>query len=80
MTRAVARNQGVDAIEEVADDPSTVALAMRAGVTSFRSPARVPVASGRFGVRSPSKWGTSTMPRAQGSGQRQGIELLEADP
>ena len=40
--------------------PSTAARASCAGVTSVRSPVSVPVASGRFGVRSPSRWGTST--------------------
>ena len=35
-------------------------------VTSERSPAIVPVASGRFGVRSPSKYGTSVTPPAPG--------------
>ena len=46
------------------------------GSTSVRSPAIVPDASGRFGVRSPSKYGTSD--DAAGAGRRVERERVEA--
>ena len=51
------RYQGIGSRQEMHTTPSTTARASWAGVTSARSPVSVPVASGRFGVRSPSRCG-----------------------
>ena len=61
--------------------PSTAARARLAGVALARvSPASRPRASGRFGVRSPSRYGSSVSPPAPGSaGQRQLVQLGQVD-
>nr|BFE85287.1 hypothetical protein GCM10020093_078880 [Planobispora longispora] len=58
--------------------PSTAALARWAGVEVARvSPCSDPVASGRFGVRSPSRYGTQTSPRLRRGRERQLAQTVE---
>ena len=50
--------------------PSTAARASCSRLTSLRIPASTPVASGRSGVRSPSRYGSSVRPPAPGAAAR----------
>ena len=60
--------------------PSTAARASCSRDTSLRRPASTPVAVGRSGVRSPSKYGSSASPPAPGAAdERQAIELVVVD-
>ena len=58
------RRQRLEPVEEPADDALDGGAGEVAPVTSVRRPANVPVASGRFGVRSPSRYGSSVNPPA----------------